>query len=144
MIREMAISDVETVAEIESESFLDPWTEKMFLDLFSSPVYKNYVVTENDEISGYMSVIATKYVFEIINIAVKKEKRNKGLGFALINKAKNTAKDIRADKIFLEVRKSNSAAIGLYLKSGFKFDGERKGYYPDGEDALLLSCTIEV
>lgn len=143
MIREMTVDDVSMVAKIERESFCDPWTEKMFYDLFLSPVYKNYVITENDEISGYMSVIATKYVFEIINIAVKKTERNKGFGTALIEKAKETAIKYSADKIFLEVRKSNSAAIGLYLKSGFKFDGERKGYYPDGEDAFLLSYSVE-
>lgn len=143
MIREMTVADVSMVAKIERESFCDPWTEKMFYDLFLSPVYKNYVITKNDEISGYMSVIATKYVFEIINIAVKKTERKKGFGAALIEKAKETAIKYSADKIFLEVRKSNSAAIGLYLKSGFKFDGERKGYYPDGEDAFLLSYSVE-
>jgi ribosomal-protein-alanine N-acetyltransferase len=41
--------------------------------------------------------------------------------------------------INLEVRHSNVPAISLYLKSGFRQVGERKGYYRDnGEDAVLM------
>jgi ribosomal-protein-alanine N-acetyltransferase len=46
-------------------------------------------------------------------------------------------------KAFLEVRKSNEAAIHLYESLGFKIDGVRKGYYRDNrEDALMMSCEI--
>jgi len=38
----------------------------------------------------------------------------------------------------LEVRKSNAAAMGLYLGSGFRRVGEVEGYYGDGEDAVLM------
>lgn len=143
MIRLMRRDDVSKVACIERESFSDPWSEKMFYDLIDSPVYKSFVLIINDEISGYMSVIATKYVFEIINIAVKREQRNHGFGYMLIEKAKELAREISADTIYLEVRKSNEPAKNLYLKAGFISDGERKGYYADGEDALLLSCKVE-
>lgn len=143
MIRLMRREDVSKVAYIERESFSDPWSEKMFYDLIDSPAYKSFVLIINDEISGYMSVIATKYVLEIINIAVKREQRNHGFGYMLIEKAKELAREMSADTIYLEVRKSNEPAKNLYLKAGFIFDGERKGYYADGEDALLLSCKVE-
>jgi ribosomal-protein-alanine N-acetyltransferase len=49
-------------------------------------------------------------------------------------------------KIFLEVRVSNSPAIELYNKTGFKRVSIRKNYYrlPDGrEDALVMSKRLK-
>ena len=45
--------------------------------------------------------------------------------------------------IHLEVRVSNSNAISLYKKFGFKEDGIRPRYYDDNEDALLMTKEIE-
>jgi len=45
------------------------------------------------------------------------------------------------DRVYLEVRVSNSAAIGLYEKFGFKQSGTRKSYYrgpQSREDAILM------
>ena len=42
----------------------------------------------------------------------------------------------------LEVRVSNAAAIALYEQLGFLQVGRRKGYYQDGEDAILMNMDI--
>lgn len=142
IIREMTEQDIFEVLKIEEESFSDPWTENMFSSLTSSKIYKSFVAEENGQILGYVSVIATFYVFEIMNLAVKKDYRNLGIGKSLMEKALLTAKEYKADKALLEVRKSNFKAQSLYVKLGFKIDGCRQGYYPDGEDALLMSFDL--
>ncbi len=142
IIREMTEQDVFEVLKIEEESFSDPWTQNMFSSLIASNIYKSFVAEENGQILGYVSVIATFYVFEIMNIAVKKDRRNLGIGKSLMEKALLTAKEYKADKALLEVRKSNFKAQSLYVKLGFKIDGCRQGYYPDGEDALLMSLDL--
>jgi len=40
--------------------------------------------------------------------------------------------------LLLEVRVSNVGAQEFYLAIGFNFIGRAKGYYHDGEDALLM------
>jgi ribosomal-protein-alanine N-acetyltransferase len=46
--------------------------------------------------------------------------------------------------ITLEVRPSNSAALALYKKLGFRLLGIRKGYYTiPPEDALVLGLHLE-
>jgi ribosomal-protein-alanine N-acetyltransferase len=42
----------------------------------------------------------------------------------------------------LEVRRSNAPAIALYRALGFLHDTVRRGYYQDGEDAVLMSLAL--
>jgi ribosomal protein S18 acetylase RimI-like enzyme len=44
-----------------------------------------------------------------------------------------------AEVVHLEVRASNEAARRFYGELGFDEVGARPRYYPDGEDAVLLS-----
>jgi ribosomal-protein-alanine N-acetyltransferase len=47
--------------------------------------------------------------------------------------------------LFLEVRPSNTHAIGLYESAGFNEFSVRKGYYPAAngrEDAILMGRAI--
>jgi ribosomal protein S18 acetylase RimI-like enzyme len=48
-----------------------------------------------------------------------------------------------AQRVFLEVRRSNAAAIGLYERSGFRPVGVRRGYYASPrEDALTMALEV--
>ena len=57
------------------------------------------------------------------------------------------AREVGKTRCLLEVRVSNTSAIQLYEKLGFKRDGIRKNYYPTEtsmrEDALLMSLDLE-
>lgn len=142
IIREMTAKDIPYVLQIERESFTDPWSENMFNELFSSTAFKSFVAVENDEILGYTSVISAFFVFEIMNIAVKPQSRGIGIATALMEKVVDFAKTVEAESILLEVRRSNLTAQKLYEKFGFIYDGVRRGYYTDGEDALLMSLKM--
>lgn len=75
-------------------------------------------------------------------LAVHPLYRHQGLGQALLTALLTLAAQSRALKrATLEVRATNSSALSLYQKFGFKPAGRRRGYYQDkggGEDALIL------
>ena len=52
------------------------------------------------------------------------------------------------ERVLLEVRPSNRAALRLYQRNGFDEIGMRKGYYPDSEgqreDALVLARGVSL
>ena len=50
----------------------------------------------------------------------------------------NIALELGATSFSLEVRESNIKAQNLYLKSGYTKSGIRKGYYSDGENAIVM------
>ncbi len=76
---------------------------------------------------------------EIDLVAVASESRRRGRGRALLEEfiALRQARGIREFR--LELAASNVAAMGLYSAVGFVVVGRRARYYPDGDDALLLT-----
>ncbi len=79
---------------------------------------------------------------QLLAIATLPAWRRRGYGTALYEALIAEAKRTDCRSITLEVRRSNQAAISLYHRVGFRKVGVRKGYYPDGEDALLMTNRI--
>ncbi len=85
---------------------------------------------------------------EVLYLLVAKSLRQQGLAKRLLVFAEQQARAKQAERLLLEVRASNSAALALYQKQGFIQDGRRKNYYasqasPTGkEDALLMSLSL--
>jgi [ribosomal protein S18]-alanine N-acetyltransferase len=77
----------------------------------------------------------------ITTIAVRPEFRGKGLGELVLCGLVDTALEVSARIMTLEVRVSNTVAQNLYLKYGFKQSGLRRRYYSDNnEDALIMTA----
>jgi len=74
----------------------------------------------------------------ITNIAVRAQDRGRGIGKLLLQSMMQYASNLGAAYLTLEVRQSNAAAIALYTSHGFIAVNRRKGYYENGEDALLM------
>ena len=68
-------------------------------------------------------------------MAVRSALRRKGIGASLLQEA---IAHCAGKPLLLEVRVSNVGAQEFYLALGFNFIGRAKGYYHDGEDALLM------
>lgn len=72
--------------------------------------------------------------------------RRQGIGLELLRRVAARSRAKGAERLFLEVRASNSAALALYQKGGFSEDGRRSRYYRtiSGEeiDAITLSIHL--
>ena len=76
----------------------------------------------------------------LISLAVRETYRRGGIGELLSIATIDLAAQLKVHIVTLEVRASNSAAIGLYRKHGFIQVGLRRAYYIDNkEDAILMS-----
>lgn len=73
---------------------------------------------------------------ELLLIGVAEDCRGQGIGRALLETILTYTED---RDVFLEVRESNAAAIGLYRSCGFEQIAKRVHYYKEPfEDALIL------
>ena len=137
MIDRLQEKDIDQVAQIEAEIFSVPWSIKSFKDALASEQNIYLKAETDDQIVGYCGIWTS---FES---AVKKEFRKAGLGQKLLEAGIQAAAAKGVERILLEVRQSNKAAIRLYEKNGFQTIGLRKSYYTKPvEDAILMERFI--
>lgn len=98
---------------------------------------------------GFVEYTVVADICEIMNIAIASHAQGAGLGRLLLSKVVQEARQAGCECCQLEVRRTNEAAIGLYVSQGFEMSGVRKNYYPAmqagsvPEDALLYSLQLE-
>ncbi len=142
LIREWREKDVATVAALEKVCFSDAWTEEMVRASFESPYFRGVLFEEEGEVVAYACASVLFEEAEIGTVAVAPAFRGKGLGKRLMSELEERCKEVGAEAIFLEVRRSNAPAIGLYSGRGFEKLGVRKRYYEDGEDAFVMKKEL--
>ncbi len=79
----------------------------------------------------------------VISLAVLPEYRRRGIATRLMEAALRSLRDeYGAREVYLEVRVSNTPAINLYRKLGFRIIHVIPRYYADGEDAYLMAREL--
>ena len=105
----------------------------------NSNVFCKYIAYFEDDICGYVEYNDIYDRVEIVNILVKEEYRNKGIGTSMLKYIIKKNKD--KENITLEVSSLNNIAIKLYENLGFKKVALRRGYY-DGVDGYLMELVL--
>jgi ribosomal-protein-alanine N-acetyltransferase len=94
---------------------------------------------EDGALVGYL--IISRYVdaWHVMNVAVDPKYRRRGVATTMLEELFRLTEDDGRRGYTLEVRVSNTTAIGLYERLGFHATGVRRGYYTDNrEDALVM------
>jgi len=143
IIRHMEEKDVKDVAKLAFLSFSEPWSENAYLQTLSNPLYLSLVAYKEEEFLGFADVTLVCGEASLNNIAVKEKYKQKGVATSLINTLIDKLKEKGIVSLTLEVRPSNTPAISLYKKLGFKVCGRRQDFYKKPtEDALILTRKI--
>ncbi len=137
--------DIDEVLKIEEDSFPMPWSRNIFEKELRNPV--SYALAgwlkkdSVDWLVAYVFFWIVQGEAHILNMTVRRDCRRRGLSTRLLNFTLQFMTEKGVEDIFLEVRRSNKAAISLYEKFGFKVFYERKKYYMD-EDALVMGLSL--
>ena len=140
-IREMKLTDIPPVLEIERDSFPSPWSAAMFVLSISSDGSINLVAEDaSGTLVAYLVCSRLDLEWHLMSVAVGTELRRGGIAGQLLGEMlRRIGEDAQ---VTLEVRPSNVAAIALYEKWGFLAAGRRVRYYADtGEDAIVMWRT---
>ena len=140
MIKKLIINDVDYIEQIfslEKEIFKNSAFNKSYIEtLIKGDNSFIYIYLIEDKICGYLMVLDSIDVYEILAIATIEEYRNKGIAQVLLDK-------IKIKDIFLEVRESNQVAINFYKKNKFKEISVRKNYYSEpNENAIIMKLEV--
>ncbi len=139
----MQRTDLPQVLEIERVSFPLPFSENLFQMELDLKIAHMMVAKSGADVLGYLDFWHVDSEMHVINIAVGQQARQQGVGTALMTYLIDYGRKKQVERIFLDVRESNQAAIQLYKKHDFEQIDVRKGYYQDNEeDALVMQLKL--
>ena len=139
-IRRLTYADLPQVVAIERRAFTTPWSLAMFVLELSKPSGVCLAAVIETELAGYLVCSRYDTVWHVMNVAVDPDRRRRGIATALIGALLERIGDDA--QVTLEVRRSNTGALALYERFGFRSAGVRPRYYADnGEDAVIMWRT---
>jgi len=137
------VDDVAAIADIEAVVFSDPWSADSFVSMVHAPNAELTVAAEGGRVLGYSVLLLAPPDADLANLAVVSYARRQGIGRRLLDHAVQVARDAGVIHMYLEVRQSNTRAIAMYERAGFRDFGTRKRYYRDPvEDARVMRLDL--
>lgn len=136
--------DLDAVSALEGSVQAFPWSRGNFADSLAAG-HCVWVCRIGGELVGFSVVMIVIDEAHLLNVAVCPRFQGQGFGARLLRHAMEEARAHGANRLFLEVRPSNAAAVRLYRHFGFTQIGLRKAYYPAAEgreDALVFEKEL--
>jgi len=140
----MAGLDLDRVLDLERSIYRFPWTRGNFADSLASG-YSAWVARAGAELAGYAVMLLVSDEAQLLNISIAPVRQRTGLGSSLFKHLCGIAAAGGSRRLFLEVRRSNAAALAFYRQHGLRQIGERRGYYPSiegREDAIVMDLLL--
>ena len=133
-LQPMQMTDLDEVQAIERTLYAFPWTKGNFGDSleagYSAWVLRDHAGLPGATIIGYFLLMNAVDEAHLLNVSIAAIHQGRGLGVVLLQKAAEIARGGRARSMILEVRPSNTRALSIYERFGFRRIGVRRGYYP--------------
>ncbi|MDR1137299.1 MAG: ribosomal protein S18-alanine N-acetyltransferase [Synergistaceae bacterium] len=136
-------ADIKSLVDIEAVCFDIPWEERLIEYDLNEPGNSVYLkATVKGTIAGYGVLGRADDTAHLMNLAVLPEYRRNGIALQLMAAFDQISEDWRCRRMCLEVRSNNNIARDFYASMGFVYASRVKGYYSDGEDALVLTARL--
>lgn len=128
---------------LEQLSFPVPWTRPLFVTEIDAIGRFNLVATTaNGKLVAYIFSMYFLDEMHVNKIAVDPSWRRQRVAILLMDEVFAFARLNGIASVSLEVRESNEAARKLYGALEFEERYRRPRYYPDGESAIVMTCSI--
>ena len=141
-LRAARVEDAPAIAALARVSLPEAWSTLSFRSALERPTVLGQIVTRGESLVGFAIAGRADLEAEILSIAVDEGERGAGLGRRLLESLLSRLRAVGAQRVHLEVRGSNAAALALYESLGFRTSRRRERYYRDGEDALELGVSL--
>ena len=152
-VRRCEREDVQAVIDINAETLPEHYSDYFYFEILAEFPETFLVAELGGDIVGYV-MCRIEYGFShlrrlglarkghIVSIAVKEQHRGKGVGTLLMHTVQEAMVGKAATETYLEVRLTNSEAISLYQRLGYRVASRLEAYYKDGEAALVMAAPL--
>lgn len=141
-IETMTIDDLNQISDVLLSDFDDFWNYEVLKNELTSTNSMYLVAKLDNMIIGFAGIKIMLDEADIMNIVVKKDFRNQGIGGLLLKNLIALSKEQKCNYITLEVMEENYSAIHLYKNFGFEQTGIRKNYYKNKNALIFTKKTI--
>ncbi len=138
------IDDLPGVFAVEKSAFSKPerWSKQSWAAELEQVNRLVLISREADEIEAVACFSVLGDTAELLRIAVHPDRRQRGIARRLVGIGKEWAEAAGADRMLLEVRHDNDAALAMYQTTGFEPIAKRRDYYGPQRDAVVMECRL--
>jgi [ribosomal protein S18]-alanine N-acetyltransferase len=152
-IRRCEREDIQAVIGINAETLPEHYSDYFYYEILAEFPETFLVAELKGTVVGYV-MCRIEYGFShlrrlglarkghIVSIAVRAEHRGKRVGTMLMQISQEAMIAKSATEAYLEVRVTNSEAIALYERLGYKVVSRLEAYYKDGEAAFVMAASL--
>jgi ribosomal-protein-alanine N-acetyltransferase len=152
-IRLCGEADIPSVIRVNTLTLPEHYTDDFYYQILRAYPETFFLAEWNGAVVGYI-MCRTEHGLSllkrfglakkchIISVAVVEAHRGKGVGTRLIQRAIERVRSESAKECYLEVRVTNTQAIELYKRLGFRVVSTLTGYYKDGESAYTMAMQL--
>ncbi len=141
-VRSLDARDIDAWFALQSHEMPDPFDRANLEAELTNRLARRHGVFVDGALAAVFLGWLVVDELQVLQIATATAFRRRGLGRRLLTHAMRRARAAGAVTCTLEVRASNGPAQALYRALGFAEDGRRAGFYPDGEDAVLMRAPL--
>ena len=117
-----------------------PWSKEQFLADLNLKNSQYLILMNKNQYVGFISYHLILDEAEVSHVVVNRLFQEKGYGKQLLKELSTVLKQQNIEKVFLEVRYSNTSAQRLYQKQAFEEIAIRKNYYSHPKEDALIMC----
>ena len=141
--RPLDAAHVQQIAQLDAVLMpKDSWSAGMFADELSLTSRTWWAAYHGPRMVGYCGGWLSDGAVQILKVAVDPEYRRRGVALRLVSLVAEDARNLAATEMTLEVRASNVGAQAFYERIGLRSLGVRPRYYPDREDAVIMTGPL--
>ena len=142
-VRAPQLGDARDLARVDIDCFPDPWPAQFFVsEILADGRFNRLLVDPAGRMTAYLFCAWQYLDLHILKVATLPEFRRSGLARRLMQFAENHAVEMSGESLTLEVRCDNLSAITMYENLGYARQGVRAHYYPNGDDALIMTKMV--
>lgn len=135
--RALAPTDLEACLELDRQGLDGLWSRDQWVTELADPRRPGLGIWLDDSLVAMACGWLVVDELHITLVAVAPERRRLGLGRQVLAALLASGQRQGARHATLEVAAANQAACALYRSAGFQEAGRRRGYYRNGDDALI-------
>ncbi len=143
MIRPARAEDADALATLERDAFAsDAWSLAQVQSELAGSTRQVLVAESDGHTIGYAAIAVAGDVADLTRIVVTASHRRSGIASELLAALHEAARDAGAKRILLEVAETNVDALAFYDARGYVEISRRRGYYLNGDDAVVLARAL--